>query len=349
MRVAIAAHRALVPCRTQIADRDRRRRRFLVGDDGVARTRALRHVEGRPGTFRRRGQRREAVLDHRRDRLAVDVADDDDGHQIRAIPVAIEAEQLLALRALDDLGLADRGSIGVARSLQLHLPQLVRRPLACAEVHAPFREHDAALPLDRLGIERRGLGPVLEHEHRAVEDARHVGRHAQQVLRVVVARLRVRIRSDADAERRQELADPLLREVPRALEQHVLDEMRQALLVVVFEHRSGLDDQPELGAPRRLGILPHVIAQAVRQRADGDFGIDGHLLRERVGADRLRRRFAPRRRALAGGRGPRGGEQGGHDTAEGDTNARESHMSILPDGRRSADGRPEIANFVSRQ
>ena len=111
----------------------------------------------------------------------------------------------------------------------------------------------------------------------------------------------------------------------------------------------GLDDEPELGAPRRLGIRAHVIAQAVRQRADGDFGIDRHLLRERIGADRLRRRLAARRRALAGGRGPRGGEQGGHDTAEGNTNARESHMSILPDGRRFADGRHEIANFVSRQ
>ena len=100
---------------------------------------------------------------------------------------------------------------------------------------------------------------------------------------------------------------------------------------------------------RRAGLAfgAHVIAQAVRQRADGDLGIDRHLLRERVGADRLRRRFAARRRALAGGRGPRGGEQGGHDTAEGDTNARESHMSILPDGRRSADGRREIADFVS--
>ena len=55
-------------------------------------------------------------------------------------------------------------------------------------------------------------------------------------------------------ERRQEVDDALPRKVPGAFELHVLDEMRQPLLVVVFEHRPGLDDEPQFGAVRRLAV-----------------------------------------------------------------------------------------------
>src|SRR5262245_66644440 len=53
--------------------------------------------------------------------------------------------------------------------------------------------------------------------------------------------------------------------------------MREAALVVVLEHRAGLDDEPELGAITRRLIAADVIAQAVRQRADGDPRIVGDL------------------------------------------------------------------------
>ena len=72
------------------------------------------HVEGRPRPLRRRvGERREVTDDHLPHVVAIDVADDDHRHQIRAIPVVIEAHQLLALRVLDDVGAADRRTVGV--------------------------------------------------------------------------------------------------------------------------------------------------------------------------------------------------------------------------------------------
>ena len=57
--------------------------------------------------------------------------------------------------------------------------------------------------------------------------------------------------------------DVLLREVQRAVEAHVLDEMRQPALVVVFEHRAGVDDEPQFGAALRLRVRADVVAQAV--------------------------------------------------------------------------------------
>ena len=60
----------------------------------------------------------------------------------------------------------------------------------------------------------------------------------------------------------------------RAVEGHVLDEMRQPPLVFVFEHRACLHHEPKLGARLRQPVLADVIAQAVRQRADRDQRID---------------------------------------------------------------------------
>ena len=80
--------------------------------------------------------------------------------------------------------------------------------------------------------------------------------------------------------------------MPRALELHVLDEMRQAALVVVFQDGPGLDDQPHLGLTRGLRVRPDVEAEAVGQPADEDLRIDRHVDRERVVCDRCGRRFA---------------------------------------------------------
>ena len=241
------------------------------------------------------------LLDHCRDGVAIDVADDDHRHQIRAVPVVIEPHQLLALRVLDDVGFADGRPIGVARSFELDAADFVLRPLVGAEMHPPFRQDDAALAVDAALIERGALRPVLEDEQRAIEHAGHVGRHPQRVLRVVVAGRRVRVRTDAKTERRQEVDEALLRKVPGALELHVFDEVRQPLLIVVFEHRTGLDDEPQLGAVRRLAVRAHVIAQAVRQRADDHFRIDRHRLRERIGCDRRGGRLVLAGRRLRGG------------------------------------------------
>ena len=87
--------------------------------------------------------------------------------------------------------------------------------------------------------------PVFEHGQRRVEDARTIAGHAQRAARVVETRRGVRILADAQAEGRQEAGQALSGEVLRALELHVLDKVRQAALVVVFQDRPGLDDQPE--------------------------------------------------------------------------------------------------------
>jgi len=273
------------------------------------------------------------LLEHRDGGVAIDVADDNHGHQVRAVPVAVEPHQLLASRALDGVGVADGRPIRVARPFELHAADSVLRALTRAKVHPPFRQDDAALMVDAALVERGALRPVLEDEERAIEHTGHIGRYAQRVLRIVIARRRIRVRADAQAQRRQEIEEALPRKVPCALELHVFDEMRQPLLVVVFQHRAGLDDEPQLSAVGRLRVCAYVVAQAVRQRAGHDLGIHRHLLRESIGSDRRRGRLAARECRLGGSYQPSGGKHAGKDGTDGDAGAEEGHTSILSDAR----------------
>ena len=121
------------------------------------------------------------------------------------------------------------------------------------------------------------MRPVFHDEERPVDDGGIVGGNLQLVDRLVEARVGIDMRAEAHARRLQERDDVLLREVSRAVESHVLDEVREPSLIVVFENRSRVDHQPELGAALRLLILADVVAQAVRQRADGDPRVDGTI------------------------------------------------------------------------
>ena len=65
----------------------------------------------------------------------------------------------------------------------------------------------------------------------------------------------------------------------RAVERHVLEQVRQPALVVVFEHGAGLHRQPHQHAFFRARVLAHVVAQAIGQRPDGH----GRVGRQRAG------------------------------------------------------------------
>ena len=146
--------------------------------------------------------------------------------------------------------------------------------------------------------------PVLEDEQRPIDGLRLVGRDRERVDRLVEARVGVDVGAEAHAERFEERHDLVLREVARAVEGHVLGEMRQPALVVVFEDRPGLDDEAQLGALLGLLVGADVVAQAIRQRSDRDLGIFRNGLAQ---GDRLRRvrrdlsvRDGKRRRRQAG-------------------------------------------------
>jgi hypothetical protein len=107
--------------------------------------------------------------------------------------------------------------------------------------------------------------PVLEDVERLAHDRRRIGGDLEHVDGLVERRVGVQVRPEAHAGALEEVHEVGLREAARAVEGHVLDEVRDAELRLVFEDRPGVDDEAELGALLGERVAPDQIAKAVRQ------------------------------------------------------------------------------------
>ena len=235
----------------------------------------------------RRGDAREALANRGLHRLRVEVADGDDGHQVGAVPVAIEGTCQGVGEALEVLARADRKARGVLRALEEHGELLVEQPHLRAASGAPLLDHHAALLADLGRVERQTRRPVLQDVERGVDDRGGVGGDPQHVHRLVERRVRVEIRAELHADALEEVDEARLREAARAVERHVLDEVRHAELPVALEDRARVDGETKLGAILGLGVATHEIVNPVRQRAAQHGRVEGE---GRVGRKRSRDR-----------------------------------------------------------
>jgi hypothetical protein len=67
-----------------------------------------------------------------------------------------------------------------------------------------------------------------------------------------------------------------------AIESHVLDHVGHALLIVVFENRTRLHDQTQLGALLRFLVGANIVGHAVRELAGRDLRIGRHVVGQRL-------------------------------------------------------------------
>ncbi len=213
------------------------------------------------------------------------IADGDHRHQVRTIPVAIEAAQWCGSGVCNDAGVADRQPLGVLGAAEEHREFLVTFARAGAESAAPFAENDAALGGDFVRFELVAHRPVLQDVERPRYQLRLVARHRQDVLRFIEAGVGVEVGAVSHADRFEVLLQIVLLEMRRAVEPHVLDEVRQAPLVVVLENRTGPHDQAKLEAMLGIPVMTNPVAQAVRQLT----GVHGGVGWQRSGAGRLGR------------------------------------------------------------
>ncbi len=186
--------------------------------------------------------------------------------------------QPLLLSTLNNLGLADGQAIRITRALCQHRKILVKHSHAGAASQPPFFHHHAAFFIDFGRIERKVVGPIFQNQHRPIHRFRLISRHCEHIYRFVKARISVYVRSKAHAQRLNECNQVVLGKVAGAVESHVLDKMRQPLLVIVFENRSGLDDQAQFSSLLRFLISADVIPHPVREFARRDLGVDRHRL-----------------------------------------------------------------------
>ena len=205
--------------------------------------------------------------------------------------------------------------------------------LSCSRALAPRRERHSSMMTPRsLSISRRlerdVLRPVFEDEQRAVEHLGVVRRYLQHVHGFVETRERVHAGAEAHADRFHERHDLELRKVLRAVERHVLDEMRKSALVVIFQHGAGVYDQPQFCAVLRSPVAADVVAKAVLELAGADLRIDGHSTAERRGIRRDGRLLRTEQGGCDGG-------AHGDDPGVKSTSKHHAHVLVKPGSRRT--------------
>jgi hypothetical protein len=253
-----------------------RRDELLVADAAqghraLAILRRLLGVERGQGA-RRLGDRAE-MLGHQLERARLLEAPGDQQHCIVGlIPGAIERLQLVDRHALDVGALADgRIAIVVPRVGQL-LQALEQHRAGAVLAHLEFVAHHGHLAVEVLARDARVHHAIGFHGERPVQVFRR-GRDRLEVVGAVVRGRAVPARAAA-----RELALDV-GEVGRALEQHVLEQVRHAFLAVAFVARADqVDDVHGDRVGARIGQGEDL--QAVGQPVFGDPLDRRHALRQ---------------------------------------------------------------------
>ena len=181
---------------------------------------------------------------------------------------------------------------GVPRVVEDDRDLLVTDARAGAEPAAPLLDDDAAFFLDFGRVQVQAAGEIGQRREPAGHDVALVGRQVEHVDSLVEARVGVHVRAEPGAQP-LEVADEVSGlEVGAAVERHVLDEVREPLLVVRFLERSRLHGQPQRHTFFRAPVAADEVLEAVRQRPCPDGRVerqDGLRVDRRLGCWRLLR------------------------------------------------------------
>ena len=147
---------------------------------------------------------------------------------------------------------------------------LVAYTLVSAAPESPLLTYDAALAFDFLGVVGGVAGPVAENVEALVHELGLIGWNLELVHGLVERRVRVEIGSEPHADALQVVHEVVLREPLGAIERHVLVEVREPALVVILEHRAGVDGEPQERAVLRLVMRQDEVGQPVGELAGLD-------------------------------------------------------------------------------
>ena len=175
-----------------------------------------------------------------------------------------------------------------------------RRPLLVQHARigplaaAPLLDDDAPFLVDLQVVKTHAVRPVLEDLQGRLHNLRRVRGYAEFVYSLIETGVGVEVGAKTQAHPFEIVLQFVLGEVARAIEGHMLDEVRQALLLIGLQDRSHVQSQAQLRALLRLGICPDDIAHAVVEDTGHHGRIDGELAISVAGICRRPARFRHR-------------------------------------------------------
>ena len=137
--------------------------------------------------------------------------------------------------------------------------------------HTPLLMDDATLLLNLLVGKRQRVSPIVEDKQTRVDNLLLLNRHVHYVVhRLISAGVCVQVHAKLNALRLQPRQNQLVREVFRAIETHVLKEVSQTILVLVFLHRTHLLGDMEVSLSFWIFIMAYIVRQSIRQFSDSN-------------------------------------------------------------------------------
>ena len=215
----------------------------------------------------------------------VNVAHDDDGLVVRAIPLLVVLHQLLALEVVDDAHQTDGHALAILRA-RVHLGQCTgNHALRGAFAQAVLVVHHVALLHNLLLLQRQAVAPVLQNQHARVEGRlASRGNIADAVNRLVNAGVGIEVAAKLHAQRTGELNQVVALEVLRTIEGHVLQEVSQAALALLLLDGAHALGNVEISHMLRPFVVADVIGQTIVELANAHSLVNGdgrHLLLSR--------------------------------------------------------------------
>ena len=189
----------------------------------------------------------------------IEIADGKDRHQIRPVPIMIKFTQRIMRAGIKNFFFPDRKSVCVMRFIKFDRNMLHRNAIFCTPAQAPLLDHDTALFIDLCVVVRNILTPFFKDLKSFFKDIRRIGRYLQHIHRFIETGISVQIRSKTHAGLFKKVDKVLLGKTFCAVECHMFIKVCQALLVVVFENRTGFNGKPKLCAFFRFVILTDIV------------------------------------------------------------------------------------------
>ena len=215
--------------------------------------------------------------------IYVNIADNDDALEVGAIPLLVVGAQEVRLEIVDDAHQTDRHTLAVART-GIEVGQLaVEDAHHGAGAHTPFLVDDTALLVDFVGLEEEAIGPVVENPEARVDVAIAHGHAVNVVNRFVGGGIGVEVLAKFHTNAFAILNEAVAREMLGAVEAHVLKEVGQTALVLLFLYGTHLLGDVEVDALFGQSVVTDVVSQSVGQLAITHSLVNGqhrHLLRK---------------------------------------------------------------------
>ena len=223
--------------------------------DGIDRPLA---VVGTTGDIRPEG------FNLRLDGIDVDVTHYDNRLVVRSVPFMVVVTEGLVCEIIDDRGVADDvtfGVLGTRVHLRVHLFPYTP---ACRATRTPFLEDDAALRIDLFVQKEQTAAPVVHDKERRVHDSCAVRRYIRETIDGLVDRgIGIDVSAEIHTHGLEIIDDAFAREVLGAVEGHMLQKMRQTVLVILFEDSTHSLCDMELCALFGLFVMTDIIGQSV--------------------------------------------------------------------------------------